>query len=85
MAHQALRPLFFYHNKGTYEALFLFMKPGIYQLSISLDYSLCDGFEDPPRDWFIKRDAQGNIRRKVLLALWMITWKSPFKAEDFLR
>ena len=23
-------------------------------------HSLCDGFKDPPRDWFIKRDAQGE-------------------------
>ena len=40
------------------------MKPGIYQLSISLDYSLCDGFKDPPRDWFIKRDAQGKYQKE---------------------
>ena len=40
------------------------MKPGIYQLSISLDYSLYDGFEDPPRDWFIKRDAQGKYQKE---------------------
>ena len=43
----------FDHNNGTYEALFLITEPGVYQLMIYLDYSLCDGFKDPPRDWFI--------------------------------
>ena len=57
----------FDHNNGTYEALFLIMEPGIYQLSIYLDYSLCDGFKDPPRDWFIKGDAQGKYQKESLL------------------
>ena len=57
----------FDHNNGTYEALFLIMEPGIYQLSIYLDYSLCDGFKDPPRDWFIKGDAQGKYQKEGLL------------------
>ena len=42
----------FDHNNGTYEALFLITEPGVYQLMIYLDYSLCDGFKDPPLDWF---------------------------------
>ena len=57
----------FDHNNGTYEALFLIMEPGIYQLLIYLDYSLCDGFRDPPRDWFIKGNAQGKFQREGLL------------------
>ena len=57
----------FDHNNGTYEALFLIMEPGIYQLFIYLDYSLCDGFRDPPRDWFIKGNAQGKFQREGLL------------------
>ena len=48
----------FDHNNGTYEALFLITDPGVYQLMIYLDYSLCDGFKDPPRDWFIIRDRK---------------------------
>ena len=40
------------------------MELGIYQLSVYLDYSLCDGFKDPPRDWFIKRDAQGKYQKE---------------------
>ena len=50
----------FDHNNGTYEALFLVTEPGVYQLMIYLDYSLCDGFKDPPRDWFIIGDIQGR-------------------------
>ena len=57
----------FDHNNGTYEALFLIMEPGIYQLTIYLDYSLCDGFRDPPRDWFIKGNAQGKYQKDGLL------------------
>ncbi|KAJ7369256.1 hypothetical protein OS493_040236 [Desmophyllum pertusum] len=43
------------------------MEPGVYQLSIYLDYSLCDGFKDPPRDWFIKGNAQGKYQKEGLL------------------
>ncbi|PFX19399.1 hypothetical protein AWC38_SpisGene16185 [Stylophora pistillata] len=59
----------FDHNNGTYEALFLIMEPGIYQLMINLDYSLCDGFRDPPSDWFIKGNAQGKYQKDGLLGL----------------
>lgn len=44
----------FDHNNGTYEALFLIMEPGTYRLELILDFSLCDGYRDPPIDWFIK-------------------------------
>ena len=44
----------FDHNNGTYEALFLILEPGVYKVEITLDYSLCDGLRDPPRDWFIR-------------------------------
>ena len=50
----------FDHNNGTYEALFLITEPGVYKLMIFLDYSLCDGFKDPPRDWFITGGFQGR-------------------------
>lgn len=46
-------PTIFDHKNGTYEVLFLVMDPGVYKLDISLDYSLCDGYRDPPRNWFI--------------------------------
>ena len=57
----------FDHNNGTYEALFLITEPGVYQLMIYLDYSLCDGFKDPPRDWFIIGDVQGTNHRNEVL------------------
>ena len=57
----------FDHDNGTYEALFLITEPGVYQLMIYLDYSLCDGFKDPPRDWFIVGDAQGAHQREGIL------------------
>ena len=44
----------FDHDNGTYEVLFLIMEPGIYSVSIHLDYSLCDGLKEPPDDWFIR-------------------------------
>ena len=43
----------FDHRNGSYEALFLIMEPGVYDIHIYLDYSLCDGLKDPPRNWFI--------------------------------
>ena len=46
-------PTVFDHANGTYEFLFLAMDPGIYKLDITLDYSLCDGYRDPPENWFI--------------------------------
>lgn len=59
----------FDHNNGTYEALFLITEPGAYQVIIHLDYSLCDGFKDPPRDWFIKGNAQGKYQKEGLLGI----------------
>ena len=46
-------PTVFDHANGTYEFLFLVMDPGVYKLDITLDYSLCDGYRDPPKSWFI--------------------------------
>ena len=69
----------FDHNNGTYEALFLITEPGVYQVMIYLDYSLCDGFKDPPRDWFIIGDVQGtNHRNGVLGPLDEYLVKQPF-------
>ena len=57
----------FDHNNGTYEALFLITEPGVYQLMIYLDYSLCDGFKDPPLDWFTIGDVQGTSHKNGVL------------------
>ena len=43
----------FDHGNGTYEFALLVMDPGVYKLDITLDYSLCDGYRDPPKNWFI--------------------------------
>ena len=42
----------FDHRNGTYEALFLIVEPGEYRVETHLDFSLCDGFRDPPENWF---------------------------------
>lgn len=49
----SLRPTVFDLKNGTYEVAFLIMDPGIYHVNITLDYTLCDGFRDPPDNWFI--------------------------------
>ena len=42
------------HGNGKYEALFLPLEAGTYRATIFLDYTLCNGLTDPPRDWFRK-------------------------------
>lgn len=49
----SISPTVFDHGNGTYEVLFLVMEAGVYSLNITLDFTLCDGFKDPPVDWFI--------------------------------
>ena len=44
----------FDHNNGIYEVIFLLMEAGDYGVEITLDYTLCDGFKDPPVDWYKK-------------------------------
>ncbi|KAL9954304.1 hypothetical protein ACROYT_G041823 [Oculina patagonica] len=75
----------FDHNNGTYEALFLITEPGVYQLMIYLDYSLCDGFRDPPRDWFIKGNAQGKFQKDGLLGALDDYLIQPFKNGEPLK
>ena len=42
------------HGNGKYEVIFLVLEPGKYNVEVVLEYSLCDGYKDPPRDWFMK-------------------------------
>ena len=42
------------YNNGTYEVVALFMDPGLYFVTATLDYSMCDGYKNPPIDWFQK-------------------------------
>lgn len=72
----------FDHENGTYEALFLLTEPGNYHLMIYLDYSLCDGFKDPPRDWFIIGNAQGKYQKEGLLGTLDEYLLEPFKDGD---
>ena len=74
----------FDHNNGTYEALFLIMEPGIYQLLIHLDYSLCDGFRDPPPDWFIKGNVHGKFQPRNLLGPLVDYLAQPFQSGTHL-
>lgn len=46
-------------HDGSYEALFLVMVPGIYMITVILDYTMCKGIKDPPMDWFY----QGKLGR----------------------
>ena len=48
----SLSPIVLDHNNGEYEVLFLVLEPGLYSAQVYLDYTLCDGFRDPPRNWF---------------------------------
>lgn len=48
-----ISPTIFDHGNGTYEVLFLVMEAGVYTANITLDFTLCKGFKDPPSDWFI--------------------------------
>ena len=50
----------FDYNNGIYEAIFLLMEAGYYRIEIKLDYTLCDGFKDPPVDWYRKGSYQGK-------------------------
>lgn len=45
--------IIFDYGNGIYEFLFLFMDLGVYKLDIILDYSLCDGYCDLLKNWFI--------------------------------
>lgn len=48
----SLSPLVIDHQNGLYEVLVLATEPGYYKADIFLDFTLCDGFRDPPPDWF---------------------------------
>ena len=50
----SLAPMVVDHNDGTYEVMFLALEPGNYSTQVFLDYTLCDGYRDPPADCYIK-------------------------------
>ena len=49
---RSVTPLVMDNMDGTYEASFLLTEPGYYHVNIYLEYTLCDGFKDPPPRWF---------------------------------
>ena len=53
----------FDHNNGTYEALFLITEPGVYQVVIYLDYSLCDAFKDHRVTGSLKATPRESFRK----------------------
>ena len=48
-----ITPSVFDMGNGKYEVVFLVVEAGIYKLDITLDYSLCNGYRNPPDNWFI--------------------------------
>lgn len=50
----SMSPTVIDHNNGKYEVSFLMLEPGKYDVEVVLEYSLCDGYKDPPKDWFIE-------------------------------
>lgn len=73
----SISPTVIDHKNGTYEALFLVMEAGVYIMNITLDFTLCKGFLDPPVDWFIVG--------KSLLSFSAQTYLHVYKADTSLR
>ena len=63
------------HDDGTYEVVFLALKPGNYSAQVFLDYTLCDGLRDPPGDWYIKGTIELSARainvRRILVDIFL--------------
>ena len=57
----SLAPTVLDYDNGTYEVLFLIIEDGDYEAKIFLDYSLCNGFKDPPPNWFRKGKREGRL------------------------
>jgi len=67
------------NQDGSYEASFLIIEAGSYYVDIYLDYTLCDGFKDPPLNWFIKGNSQGKYQPISALP----GFEKPFLEEKF--
>lgn len=68
----------FDHMNGTYEVLFLIIEPGDYQVEAILDHSLCDGFTDPPPNWFVVGNAQGKNQQEGVLGQTKLGAERPY-------
>lgn len=59
----SISPTVIDHGNGTYEVSFLAVEAGVYRANVTLDFTSCNGFKDPPVDWFIVGNAQGKYQR----------------------
>jgi hypothetical protein len=48
----SLAPVVIDHDNGLYEILVIIVEPGDYYAGIYLDYTLCNGYRDPPKKFF---------------------------------
>lgn len=84
----SFRPAVFDLENGTYEVVFLIVEAGIYRVDITLDYTLCHGFRDPPENWFIlgklcctlKQKSISQMKKKYILK---VTVYSPLCKQTF--
>ncbi|CAH3194372.1 unnamed protein product [Porites evermanni] len=63
----SLAPMVTDNDDGTYEVMFLALEPGNYSAQVFLDYTLCEGFRDPPEDWFIRGNIHGYEQEHGIL------------------
>ncbi|XP_065666023.1 uncharacterized protein LOC101240934 [Hydra vulgaris] len=53
-------------KNGSYEALALLLTPGEYRVDIFLEYTQCNGFKDPPTDWYLKAHCSRNSSNTIV-------------------
>jgi len=57
----------FDHGNGEYSGVFDIPYPGVYSMSVNLEYSMCEGLTDPPKNWFSKGCYYLRIKKLYLL------------------
>jgi len=53
-------------KNGSYEALVMVMTPGKYGIRVVLDYTLCNGFNEPPTEWYVKAHCSGKKNETII-------------------
>ncbi|XP_066922504.1 uncharacterized protein [Clytia hemisphaerica] len=61
---------------GLYESTFLILDPGVYEIKVIMEGSICSSYVDPPDDWFRKGDFNGHFQD-----VW--SWKNTVKAKEW--
>ena len=69
----SLEATVFDHGNGSYEAFFLLLEPGVYRVLIYLDYSLCGGYKNPPRNWFMTGEVHFGRLHGIFQALGIVS------------